>query len=101
MTLQSRHPCASVFENVETQKELTSQDIGVAKTLWIKEIQKSLSENPKFESWKQQFGIMRCMGRLSQAQLPASTKYPISLDKSHYITSLFVRDSHKRVVPVG
>ena len=94
--------------NVETQKELTSQDIGVAKTLWIKEIQKSLSENPKFESWKQQFGIfidehgiMRCMGRLSQAPLPASTKHPILLDKSHYITSLFVRDSHKRVMHVG
>ncbi|XP_015770180.1 PREDICTED: uncharacterized protein LOC107348643 [Acropora digitifera] len=93
---------------LRSQKELTSQDIGVAKTLWIKEIQKSLSENPKFESWKQQFGIlidkhgiMRCMGRLSQAQLPASTKYPILLDKSHYITSLFVRESHKRVVHGG
>ena len=41
------------------------------------------------------------MGRLSQAQLPASTKYPILLDKSHYITSVFVRDSHKRVVHGG
>ena len=70
-------------KNVEPQKELTSHDIAVAETLWIKEIPKSLSKNPKFESWKQQFGIftdehgiMRCMGRLSQAQLPASTKYP-------------------------
>lgn len=87
------------------QKELTSQDIAVAETLWVKEIQKSLSKNPKFEICKQQFGIftdelgiMRCMGRLSQAQLSASAKYPILLDKSHYITSLFVRDSHKRVM---
>ena len=95
-------------KNVETQKELTSQDIAVAETLWIKEIQKSLSKNPKFEMWKRQFGvftdehgIMRCMGRLSQAQLPASAKYPILLDKSHYITSLFVRDSHKRVMHGG
>ena len=89
-------------KTVETQKELTSQDIAVAETLWIKEIQKSLSKTPKFETWKRKFGIftneygiMRCMGRLSQAQLPASTKYPILLYKSHYITSLFVRDSHK------
>ena len=95
-------------KNVETQKELTSQDIAVAETLWIKEIQKSLSKNPKFEMWKRQFGVftdehglMRCMGRLSQAQLPASAKYPILLDKSHYITSLFVRDSHKRVMHGG
>ena len=41
------------------------------------------------------------MGRLSQAQLPASAKYPILLDKSHYITSLFGRDSHKRVMHGG
>ena len=95
-------------KNVETQKELTSQDIAVAETLWIKEIQKSLSTNPKFEMWKRQFGvftdehgIMRCMGHLSQAQLPASAKYLILLDKSHYITSLFVRDSHKRVMHGG
>lgn len=92
-------------KNVEVQKELTSQDIAVAETLWVKEIQTSLSKNPKFEICKQQFGIftdehgiMRCMGRLSQAQLSASAKYPILLDKSHYITSLFVRDSHKRVM---
>ena len=90
------------------QKELTGQDIAVAETLWIKEIQKSLSKNPKFESWKRQFGtftdehgIMRCMGRLSQAQLPASTKYPILLDKSHYITSAFDRDSLRRVMHDG
>ena len=95
-------------KNVETQKELTSQDIAVAETLWVKEIQKSLSNNPKFEIWKRQFGIftddsgiMGCMERLSQAQLPASPKYPILLDKSHYITSLFVRDSHKRVMHGG
>ncbi|XP_022807946.1 uncharacterized protein LOC111344944 [Stylophora pistillata] len=95
-------------KNVKTQEELTSQDIAVAERLWIKEMQKSLSKNSKFEIWKRQFGIftdehgiMRCTGRLSQAQLPASAKYPILLDKSHYITSLFVRDSHKRVMHGG
>lgn len=95
-------------KNVETQKELTSQDIAVAETFWIKEIQKPLSKNPKFEIWKRQcgvftdeHGIMACMGRLSQAQLPASAKYPILLDKSHYITSLIVRDSHRRVMHGG
>ena len=71
-------------------------------------MQKSLRKNPKFEIRKRQFGvftdehgIMRCMGRLSQAQLPASAKYPILLDKGHYITFLFVRDSHKRVMHGG
>ena len=41
------------------------------------------------------------MGRLSQAQLPASAKYPVLLDKGHYITSLLVRDSHKQVMYGG
>ena len=37
-------------KNVQAQEELTSQDIAVAETLWIKEIQRSLSKNPKFET---------------------------------------------------
>ena len=41
------------------------------------------------------------MGRLSQTQLLSSTKYPILLDKSHHITFLFVRESHKRVMHGG
>lgn len=95
-------------QSAEKQKELTNQDIAAAKTLWIQEIQKSLSKNPKLEIWRRQFGlftdehgIMRYMGRLSQAQLPASAKYLILLDKSHHITSLFVRDSHERVMHGG
>ena len=35
------------------------------------------------------------------AQLPASAKCPILLDKSRHITSLFVRNSHKRVMHDG
>lgn len=41
------------------------------------------------------------MGHLLQAQLLLSAKYPILLDKSQHITSLFVRDSHKRVMHGG
>lgn len=36
---------------------LTDQDIAVGETLWIKETQKSLSKNPKFDIWKKQFCI--------------------------------------------
>ena len=55
-------------KNVETQKELTSQDIAVAETLWIKEIQKSLSKNPKFEMWKRQFSLESLFIHLSGQQ---------------------------------
>ena len=85
-------------KNVQAQGELTSQDIAAAETLWIKEIQRSLSTNPKFETWRHQFGlftdehgIVRCMGRLSQTQLPSSTKYPILLDKSQKTSLLCKR----------
>ena len=77
-----------------SQDESTDQDTAVAETLWIKEIQKSLSKNPKFDIWKKQFGIftdhqgiMRCTGRLAKAELPTSVKHPILLEKEHHITS--------------
>ena len=35
-------------KEVPPQVQLTSQDIALAETLWIKEIQRSLSKNPKF-----------------------------------------------------
>ena len=95
-------------KDVKPQVELTRQDIAEAEMLWIKEIQRSLSKNPKFEIWKQQFGlfvdgqgILRCTGRLAKAQLPTSIKQPILLDKNHHITSLIVRDSRKRVMHSG
>ena len=91
-----------------SQDESTDQDISVAETLWIKEIQKSLSKNRKFDISKKQFGIftdhqgiVRCTGRLTKAELPTSVKHPISLEKDHQITSLIVKGSHIRVMHGG
>ena len=91
-----------------SQDESTDQDIAVAETLWIKEIQTSLTKNPKVDIWKKQFGIftdhqgiMRCTGRLAKAELPTSLKHPILLEKDHHITSLIFVDSHKRVMHGG
>ena len=87
----------------DTPSESVAQNIMVdAETIWIKEVQKSLIKNPKFEIWRKQFGIftdgqgiMRCNGRLSKADLPSSIKHPVLLDKGHHITSLIVQDSLK------
>jgi len=72
------------------------------KTIWIKEVQKSLSKNPKFKIWRKQFGIFtdsqgitRCNGHLFTTDLPSSIKHLILLDKDRHITSLIVLDSHK------
>ena len=95
-------------KDVSSPSESDAQDMAKAETMWIKEVQKSLSKNPKFKIWEKQFGIfndsqgiMRCNGRLSKADLSASIKHPILLDKGHHITSLIVQDSHKRVMHGG
>ena len=100
---------ASLKKEISSPCESAGRDIMVdAETIWIKEVQKSLSKNPKFEIWRKQFGIftdsqgiMRCNGRLSKADLPSSIKHPILLDKGHHITSLIVQESHKRVMHGG
>jgi len=89
--------------DAQSRDESTTQLIAAAETLLIKEVQKSLSKEPKFETWRKQFGnftdhqgLMRCTGRLAEAELSTSSKYPILLDKGHHMTSLIVQDSHKR-----
>ena len=100
---------SSLKKDISLPSESASQDIMVdAETIWIQEVQKSLSKNPQFEIWRKQFviftnsqGIMRSNGRLSKADLPSLIKRPILLDKGHHITSLIVQESHKRVMHSG
>ena len=95
---------SSLKKDIPSPSESAAQDILVdAETIWIKEVQKSLSKNPKFEIWRRLFGIftdsqgiMRCNGRLSKADLPSSIKHPILLDKGHHITSHHIPDSPGR-----
>ena len=89
---------SSLKKDISSPSESAAQDIMVdAETIWIKEVQKTLSKNPKFEIWRKKFGIftdsqgiMRCNGRLPKADLPSSIKHPILLDKGYHITSLIV-----------
>lgn len=91
--------------DTRSQDESATQDTAVAETLCIKEIRRSLRKNPKFEIWIKQFGIftdgqgiMRCTGRLTEAELPTLMKHSIMSEKGHHIASLIVQDSHKRVM---
>ena len=89
-------------DNQMPNKELTSRDLAEAETHWIKEIQMSVRKNQRFKEWRQQLGlftddmgVIRCKGRLENADLPTSTKYPILLEANHPITSLIVKDGHR------
>ena len=78
-----------------------------ARICWILHYQAELRKNEKYALWKQQldlfeddFGILRCGGRLSNSSLTASAHTPIILHRSHLAT-LLIQDAHKRVMHNG
>ena len=88
------------------EKEATQQcnDITQAEKLWIIESQSSLMQEKLFETWKPQLNlfvddnnIWRCGGRLGNADLAYSTRYPVLLSRKHHLTTLIVKDAHVRV----
>ena len=87
---------------------LSVNEIDEAHTVWMKEMQRTLPEKGEFEHWKVQFdlyldekNVWRCKGRLEKANLPLMTKHPIILDKNHYLTTLIIRECHKKVMHNG
>ena len=70
--------------------ELTVQ----SENLWVIEVQTSFKGDGRLDIWKEQLnlfqdsvGIWRCGGRLHNARLPYSTRFPILLaGKHHFIT---------------
>mgnify|MGYP000253016965 CR=1 FL=1 len=72
--------------------------------LWIRDIQIDLTSSAKFKNWEGEFGmfsdpngILRCGGRLGNADLSESQKHLALLDANHHVTSLIVRACHERV----
>ena len=93
------------FVNILRKKretpELTIDILSEAEQRWIRDTQSILEENPKFPSWKTQFGlfkddnqIWRCGGRLQNADISFSSKHPILLHKDH---ALIIQSAHQRV----
>ena len=83
---------------------LTAEEVRKAENLWIVSIQQNLLLDPKYEQWKPQLGLfvddkglIRCRGRLSNAELPYSAKYPVLLPRSHPVTTLIIQRCHEAV----
>jgi len=87
--------------------ELTASEITAAELIWIKEAQRSLKEDKLFNMWQKQFGLFlvegvwQCKGRIGNADLPCTTRYPVLLPKEHYLATLIVQDAHNRVMHNG
>ena len=84
--------------------DITADDILEAEELWIRDIQIELTSSAKFKNWEREFGvfsdprgILRCGGRLGNADLSESQKHLALLDANHPVTSLIVRARHERV----
>ena len=79
-----------------------------AETLWMKEAQTHLVECAQFIGWKKQLGLFidsegvwRCGGRLSNADVPYTTRHPTLLPRDHPLTELLVLKAHARVFHNG
>ena len=107
--------CIHIWKSkaMKTKSETTDpvvmpSDIQVAEQMWIADVQSLLADDPKFPSWRQEFGLFsdahglwRCGGRLGKANFPFDTKHPILLYQQHHFTTLVVEDAHSRVKHSG
>ena len=87
---------------------LSTEEYEAAEILWLHEMQQAVVESPRFESLKNQLGLytddnglLRCKGRLQNATIPFTAKYPVLLPADHYLTARIIDDCHKRVLHNG
>ena len=72
--------------------DISADDILEAEELWIRDIQINLTSSAKFKNWEGEYGvfldpngILRCRGRLGNADLSESQKHPAFLDANHHV----------------
>ncbi len=97
---------ANCKKNERKAGHLTTDEIQIAETLLIKNMQTEL--NVKENQLENQLGIftdtdglIRCGGRLKNADLPYKSKYPILLPRDSYLTELIIKNCHMQVYHNG
>ena len=96
----------------------SAEELSLAETYWIRSIQaKSFSSEINHlqsdcQSSKPirvlQFGlfldskkVMKCRGRINEADLPATSKQPILMPSKHHVVELLIQDVHKKIKHSG
>ena len=84
--------------------EVTAEELGNVEVKWLRSVQKELKSQANYSQLERDFGlyedssgILRCKGRIANADVPHETKFPALLPKNHYLSTLLVRDAHERV----
>lgn len=90
---------------MELSDHLLATEIELAEQIWIKTNQRDFVNSNRdidknlrqLNVSRDEHGIMRCVGRLSEAPLPYDTRTPILLNNRHRLSQLIVTDIHQRL----
>jgi len=95
---------------------LAAADLTTAEMLWVKSIQavsfapeiQALQQsgprsplNPQLDLFLDSDEVVRCQGRISNADLPSSSKTPILLPSHSHFTNLLIQQKHCEVLHNG
>ena len=73
-----------------------------AEILWVKSAQRSFTSlknlTKQFNLFKDEHGVLRCDGRLANTAVSFETKYPILIPRSHYLSTVIVKQAHEQVL---
>ena len=105
------------MDNLRSRSRQHEQNVGPlnppeilkAEHAWLQTVQQQFIDgDPKFKMLQKSLGLfydenkmLCCKGRISNANLPYVNKFPAILPKDHHLTSLIIRQSHKRVMHNG
>ncbi|XP_068724219.1 uncharacterized protein [Montipora capricornis] len=83
--------------------EVTEEEIAHAELQWLRSVQKNLKSQANYSHLEYEFGlyedengIVRCKGRIANADLPYETRFPVLLPRDNHISTLLVRQAHER-----
>ena len=94
----------SLKEGTVQLGDTTAEEIRNAELKRLRTVQKELKSQANSSKLERDFGlyrdicgVLRCEGRIANADLPHEKRFPALLPKNHYLSTLLVRDAHERV----
>ena len=88
--------------------EVSAEEVQAAERLWIRSIQESLSNERNYDQlhaqlglFRDEDGIVRCRGRIGNADLQYQSKFPAFLPRNHHLTTIIIHQCHQNVFHNG
>ena len=115
--LRQLAPLSRSSDNVQPLILLSAEELHITETYWIRSIQaKSFASEMSYlqsnchssKPIRNQFGlfmdsnkVLKCRGRINEADLPATSKQLILLPSKHHVVELLIQDVHKKIKHSG